>query len=464
MYCSISPPNAFFLASIEHNSFPLHSFDMPPLTADPQASPKNGHLPILDDKGGNGHSNGLDVVEEFQGLGFRFLRSFLLLILLLVGFMIALTGFLSWYFSMDVTVEGKGVIEPKYRCLVKTAISGIIKEIHVRSGQQVKSGDLLVSLDDTDWSAELQKIDTDLEINQSRIRELEKQIDQERKLREAEVAQAQLEVNRVLIQMEQVVAEQQIYSQVGNPNTRLPRKPLEELLPVRVANALLTQSEGYLTLARQRLEAVDGRRQEIQILGKLREKLEQDRALLEYRLERNTIRAPATGTVLTSDLRQRIGDRLQAGEVTLEIAKMEKWQARILVKGMDLPKIDVGQPARLYVDAFPHMEYKIFEGKVEEIPAAGISTGNGTGYPVKVFIHDPEVVDGEHIYALADGMSVEAKIVIDRGKIIELLWRRLLQASGKIGKHNFYILKSEEIKMEPLNTSLIVLDYEGEYT
>ena len=116
--------------------FPLHSFDMPPLTADSQAPPKNGRPPILDE-GGNDHSNALDVVEEFQGPGFRFVRAFLLVILLLVGILLALAGFLSWYFSMDVTVEGKGVIEPRQKHLVKTEISGIIKEIHVRSGQNV---------------------------------------------------------------------------------------------------------------------------------------------------------------------------------------------------------------------------------------------------------------------------------------------------------------------------------------
>ncbi len=39
---------------------------------------------------------------------------------------------------MDVTVERKGVmIEPRQKHLVKMEISGIIKEIHVRSGKNV---------------------------------------------------------------------------------------------------------------------------------------------------------------------------------------------------------------------------------------------------------------------------------------------------------------------------------------
>ena len=133
---------------------------MSPLTDNLQAPPKNGRPPILGEKGVNGHSNAL--VEEFQGPGFRFVRAFLLVILLLVSSLLILVGFLSWYFSMDVTVEGKGVIEPQHRYLVKARITGIIKQIHVQTGQQVQAGDLLVTLDDTEWRTELAKIEADL--------------------------------------------------------------------------------------------------------------------------------------------------------------------------------------------------------------------------------------------------------------------------------------------------------------
>ena len=122
--------------------------------------------------------------------------------------------------------------------------------------------------------------------------------------------------------------------------------------------------------SQQRLQAVQGRAAELQTLEKQREKIEQERLRLENRLAKNTLRAPAAGTVLTGQLEQRVGDRLQAGETVLEVAQTEGWQARIMVKETDLPKIEIGQPARLYVNAFPSMEYKVFEGTVEEIVAA----------------------------------------------------------------------------------------------
>ena len=104
------------------------------LTAESQALVKNDRPSVQD-----GRSKVLNPsaalrtssVEEFHGPGFRFVRSFLLVILVLVGCLLALAGVLSWYFSMDMTMESKGVIEPRHRHWVKAAIAGIIQQVHV---------------------------------------------------------------------------------------------------------------------------------------------------------------------------------------------------------------------------------------------------------------------------------------------------------------------------------------------
>ena len=58
---------------------------------------------------------------------------------------------------------------------------------------------------------------------------------QERNIRQAEVAHAQREVERMRVQLEQVVAEQTIYSIAALLPTSVVRQPLEQLLPVRWA-------------------------------------------------------------------------------------------------------------------------------------------------------------------------------------------------------------------------------------
>ena len=58
---------------------------------------------------------------------------------------------------------------------------------------------------------------------------------QERNIRQAEVAHAQREVERMRVQLEQVVAEQTIYSTAALLPTSVVRQPLEQFLPVRWA-------------------------------------------------------------------------------------------------------------------------------------------------------------------------------------------------------------------------------------
>ena len=407
---------------------------MTSLPAESQALVKNDRS-----SGQDGRSNVLSIGEEFHGPGFRFVRSFLLVILVLVGVLLVLAGVLSWYFSMDMTVEGKGVIEPRQRHRVKAEIAGVIHQIHVRQGQQVEKGQPLVSFDDTDWQLQLQQAEKDLEVNQSQQRAIQQQMEQERNIRQAEVSHAKLVVERMRIQLEQVVAEQTIYS-AGLLTVSVVRQPLDQLLPVRLGNAWLRDAEAELERTQQRFQAVEGRTAELQTLEKQREKMEQERLRLENRLAKTTIWAPAAGTVLTGQLEQRVGDRLQEGETVLEVAQTDGWQARIMVKEIDLPKIEIGQPARLYVNAFPHTEYKVFEGTVEKVSATP-TTGNaveGAVYPIKVSIRDPLVSDGKQVYSLAYGMNAEVKVVVERGRIIELLWKKLLQTVEPVARHDFH--------------------------
>ncbi len=414
---------------------------MPALTAESQVLVQNDR-PSLQDR----RRTVLSIGEEFHGPGFRFVRSFLLVILMLVGCLLVLAGMLSWHFSMDMTVEGKGVIEPRHRHRVKAEIAGIIQQIHVRQGQPVEKGQPLVTLDDTDWRIQLQKTEKDLEVNQSQQRAIQQQMEQERNIRHAEVAHAQRQVERMRIQQEQVVAEQSIYS-AGVLPVRVVRQPLEQLLPVRLSNALLQQAEADLERIQQRLQAVEGRAAELHTLEKQREKIEQERRRLENRLAKHTIRAPAAGTVLAGQLEQRVGDRLQEGEAILELAQTDGWLARIMVKETDLPKIEIGQPARLYVNAFPHTEYKVFEGTVEAVSAVPVvgNAAEGTVYPIKVSIRDPQVWDGKQVYALAYGMNAEVKVVVERGRIVELLWKKLLQSVEPVARHDFHRQESAEM-------------------
>ena len=388
------------------------------------------------------HGPGRDpaTTEVIKGLGFGFVRHFLVVILGSAGMMAGIGGFLIWHFGMDVSVEGEGIIEPRSRHLVRSEISGIIRKIAVRQGQRVAAGEELVVLDGEEWRTEFHKVEKDLEVNRSRRIEIALQMEQERDILQAEVARTRLEVEAAALYLEKVRAEQELYSSSGLLSEGRLRKPLEELVPVRQDVVALHQRQAELQLAEQRLQAVESRQQEIRTLEKGSEKLRQDKALLHYHLARTTICAPAAGIVLTGNLEKRVGDQIQAGESILELAGMGQWQARIMVRETDLPKVKMRQPARLYVRAFPHLEYKIFSGQVEEVSVE--PAPDGKGYSVKVSIADPQVRDRGQVYSLACGMSADVRIVVEQGRIAELLWRRLLRNLGEVSRQEIFVGKA----------------------
>ena len=169
-------------------------------------------------------------------------------------------------------------------------------------------------------------------------------------------------------------------------------------------------------------------------MGTNRERSAMDTETAGIELARLNILAPMSGTILTPDPETREGSRADAGETILEIGTLGDWVARVLVREEDIPKVRVGSSARLHIRAFPHMEYGVFEGKVEEIsvvPVISPVSPTIVSYPLKVGIEHPEVSGEWDACSLRTGMSAEVSIAVSHGRIIDLLWRKLLGSTGR---------------------------------
>ncbi len=388
---------------------------------------------------------------EFQAVGFRFVRYFLVVILGVVGSMIGGIVFLGWHLGMDITVEGQGVIEPTVRYEVKVQRSGLIQKVYVHHEDHVELGDLMLSLDDTDLRSELTQIEQELIMNQSRRVALDAELERERAVLETDVTRAEMAYETARLQLLQIQKEYQIYHKYSPYRLDGSVRPtLETLMPIRLHQTRVHRAEVDIEYAKRRLNALESRKQELRSLAQVYEKLQVDRRLIQTHLNNLKVYAPVSGTVLTRDLDKRTGDRLQAGDAVVELAELDGWRAEVMIQEVDLPKVHVGQVVRLYVNAFPHMTYKVFEGEVTDVPRkpelikpveAGADFGGMRRvYPVKVRVLDPYVSDGEKVYSLAYGMGVDAKIVTERGPIVDLIWKKFLKTVGKIGRPEIYRL------------------------
>ena len=58
------------------------------------------------------------------------------------------------------------------------------------------------------------------------------------------------------------------------------------------------------------------------------------------------------------------------------------------------------------------------------------------GYAIRLTLDDPDLAPDS--YRLAVGMKVEARIVVERGRIAQWDWLRLMRSVGKVHKGDLY--------------------------
>ena len=390
-------------------------------------------------------NTGAQEVLSTSGIGFQFVRYFLLAILAVVGCMVGLVVLLGWHLGMDVTVKGRGHVQPITRHVVKTKRPGLIKQVYVKHGQKVEQHTLLISLDNADLRNEVEQIENELRLNGIQRLSLPAELDRERAIIKMDIARAEADRDTEILHMERARVEFEFYHSVLPFHKHKDYKhPIDKLIPMREHKLKLQKAEVEIEHAKRRITALDTRAQKLNELRQIAKKLSTQHRLLETHVKQMEIHAPVSGTVLTRDLDKRVGDYLEAGEAVLELAELSGWQAQVMIPEVDIPKVKIGQIVKLYVDAFPHMQYKVFEGTVAEIPRKPEATAElaqGTFYGVKIHIEDPVVTDGAKQYSLAYGMGVEAKIVTERGPIVELLWKKFLKTVGRFEQPEIYRLE-----------------------
>ena len=370
-----------------------------------------------------------------KGLGFVVVRGLLWWMLVVFVVLIGIAVLLSWHFEMDLSVQARGQIRPMVCYQVKSTISGIVSAVGVREGTWVKTGQILALLDDTEWRLELEKLERDMGINRIQVEEVEAEYREARKLCLLEEEMARVGLHQAILGLEQVRVEQELGSLAILAKYGWSRKPLAELWPVQQAAAAVRNRRAEWAAAVGRLQLVDGQLRARKSLDQVYTGLLEDQVYLERQLAKTVLRAPGDGRVLTRKIEKRVGDRIGSGEVLLEIAADGGWLAEISVAEQDLPKVAVGQGARLYIEAFPHMEHQVFNGKVG---AVGMERVVGGGYQVAVRLEDSALAMGQ--YLLAPGMEVEVRIVVERGRIAEVAWARLMRNLGKVYKKDLYLV------------------------
>lgn len=401
---------------------------------------------------------------------------------LLITFSV-LALFWSVFGRVDIVATAQGKIIPSAGTQVVQPIgTAMVKAIHVREGQVVRAGDLLIELDGTISRAEQQRIVNELQtwnlqaarseamlaaIESGRPPALNGANAEPRALNDAqrlaqaeflalqaklaglaaEASRRQAEYQSTLALVRKLertapIARQRAESlkelagdQYVARNTYLERERerIEQESDLQMQRSRLKEIEATIAEARQQQESVlaDSRHANLNRLNEGHQRaalLEQDliKAHQSERLTRLT--APVAGTVQQLAVRTVGGVVTEAQLLMLIVPEEYALEIEAFLENKDVGFVTSGQEAEVKIETFPYTKYGIVPGTVTSVSEDAINDEKrGLVYSMRVSLARATIaVNGSDI-RLAPGMAVTAEIKTGRRRVIEYFLDPLMQ-------------------------------------
>ena len=271
--------------------------------------------------------------------------------------------------DLEAIVSASGKIQPKRLVNITAETTGRVVNLAVNEGDRIRTGQFLLQIDPKTLRSRVDNSEASLEVASASLDQMRQSV---------ETARVQLEQAKQTLARQQGLWKQQL-----------------------TTRAELERAENDVKTAESGLQERDksAKAQESRIM--------QERASLDsakYDLSKVRIESPIDGIVTRRNIQEgetaMIGTMNNAGTVLLTLADMAIIQAEVEVDETNIPNVQLGQKAKITIDAVPDRSFK---GHVTEIgnspiqAAAGqTSSTQATNFKVVVVLDEkvPEVRPG----------------------------------------------------------------------
>jgi HlyD family secretion protein len=309
--------------------------------------------------------------------------------------------------DLEAIVSASGKIQPKRLVKISAETSGRVVNLAVNEGDRIKRGQFLLQIDPKNLRTRVDSGEASLQVASASLEQMHQSV---------ETARVQLEQARQNLKRQQDLWGRQLTT----------REALEKAEnDARAADSALQERE-------KTAKAQDSR-------------IMQERASLEnarYDLSKVRIESTIDGIVTRRNIQEGetavIGTMNNAGTVLLELADMSVIQAEVEVDETNIPNVQLGQVAKITIDAIPD---KSFRGHVTEIgnspiqsTTAGAAGTQATNFKVVVMLDEkvPDVRPGftctadittatrKHVISVPiPAVAVRELIYNDEGQIVK---------------------------------------------
>jgi HlyD family secretion protein len=260
--------------------------------------------------------------------------------------------------NLSSVVSTNGKVEPVAPVSFRSRYPTFVQHVYVVEGQQVKRGQTLFVLDDTEVQADLAQARADLAAQQEALN-VAKAGGHASQLAKAAADLQKAKASRDLLKRDNESLSKLVTQKAATPS-ELEQNKLQ-----------LTQAEADVQASEKAKQTLDQQAQLDQ--GRVGLQVEHARASvrdLEDRLDSARGRAPSDGTLYSFPIHQ--GDFVKAGDLLAEMANLHQLRIRAFIDEPELGQIDLDQTVEILWDAHPG---QIWNGRTEALPKQVVTRG-----------------------------------------------------------------------------------------
>jgi HlyD family secretion protein len=286
--------------------------------------------------------------------------------------------------DLEAIVSASGKIQPKRLVNISAETAGRVVDLAVNEGDRITKGQFLLQIDPKSLRSRVEGNAAALESAEGSLLQLRQSVETSR----VQVEQAQQNLTR----------QRNLWAQELTTREALEKAEND----LRAAQSALSEREKQVASQGSRIS--------------------QERATLDsarYDLTKVRMESPIDGIVTRRNIQQGetavIGTMNNAGTVLLQLADMSVIQAEVEVDETNIPHVQLGQLAKITIDAIPD---RTFKGHVTEIgnspiqAAAGATATQATNFKVVVVLDEPVPEVRPGFTATADITTATRKEVV----------------------------------------------------
>lgn len=318
--------------------------------------------------------------------------------------------------KIDIIAVAQGKIIPGDRSKVMQPLeSGVVKAIHVRDGQRVKAGELLIELDTT-AGADQERFSSEYFAALTEVARLEALVTN----RDSFVAPKGADPATVLAQRnrlrDQLAEMRALDAQAEAMKKLLPKQYVSQMQYLEAERARAQKAQEHAAaLAEAKTRAYS---------------LSQEAAKANTRADAQHLIAPIDGVVQQLAI-HTVGGVVTPAQQLLVIAPQEgDLEIEAWVENKDIGFVNENQEAEVKVEAFPFTRFGTIEGKVVTLSKDAVPIEKvGLVYTARVSLNRSTIRVEEKDIRLSPGMAVAVEIKTGKRRLIEYFLSPLVQAA-----------------------------------